>query len=93
MKAEKQALLIDYLLFSICYFCLWFFAHFDFDFFCHRFVHNGWIIEPPFAFCVFTAHKMPTAGAFMFDFAGCGNFYSFTQPFMGFLLWHQLFLL
>jgi hypothetical protein len=50
--------------------------------------HNRRAAYPPSTFCVFTAHKMTTSGAFVFDLAGSGNLDSFAQPFMGLLFRH-----
>jgi len=50
--------------------------------------HNSRAAHPPSTLCVFAAHKVAAAGAFVPDPAAGGNFNSFAQPFMGFLFRH-----
>ncbi len=56
--------------------------------FSHRARHKRRASHSPSAFCVFTAHKMTTTGAFVLDLPCSGNLDSFFQPFMGLLFRH-----
>jgi hypothetical protein len=89
MKTEKQAQSIDYLLLIIFYlFILYLLTQFGPNRLSRCAFHNRRAAHPPSTFCIFTAHKMTTTGAFVFDLAGSSNLDSFAQPFMGFLFRH-----
>jgi hypothetical protein len=63
-------------------------AEFDFGRISHFTGYNSRAADAPSAFCVFTAHQMPSAGAMAFNLAGSGNFNSLSQSFMALLFRH-----
>jgi hypothetical protein len=54
----------------------------------HFIGYNRRTADAPSAFCVFTAHQMPTAGAMALNLAGSGNLNSFAQSLMALLFRH-----
>lgn len=79
MRAEKQAGSIVN---------LYLFAEFNPGCIGHCIVHNSRTANAPSAFCVFTAHQMPAAGAMALYLAGSSNLDSFAQSFMTLLFRH-----
>ena len=81
-------MILDSFLLIICLSSRYLLTQFNLDSFSRGACHNRRAAHPPSTFCVFTAHKMATTGAFVFDLAGSSNLDSFAQPFMGLLFRH-----